>query len=365
MKSRKVRYAVVGLGWFAQEAILPAFAKAKGSSLVALVSGDGDKRAKLGEEYGVKTYSYDDYDALLASGEIDAVYIALPNTQHAEYTVRAARAGVHVLCEKPMAVTEDECRQMMDACREAGVKLMIAYRLHFEEANLSAVKMANDGTIGDARLFDAVFAMQVKEGNTRLDAELGAGPLYDIGIYCINAARYVFRAEPTRVSAFTATDPSDPRFDEVEAHVTCLLEFPGHRLATFVASFGVSSTSRFEVHGTGGKLVLEPAFSHNQELRRELSVDGKTQKKKFKRRDQIAPELQYFSECVVTGRDPEPSGEEGLADVHIIRALHESARTGQSVDIEPLPRPERPKPEQEEHVPPHEEPDLVHAESPH
>jgi glucose-fructose oxidoreductase len=167
---RKIRYAVVGLGYISQIAVLPAFAHAaKNSELAALVSDDSEKLKKLGRKYRVgRLHRYDEYDALLASGEVDAVYIGLPNHLHHEYTLRAARAGIHVLCEKPMAVTVEECEDMIRACQASNVKLMIAYRLHFEEANLMAIEIANSGRIGELRIFDSVFTNQVEEGNIRL-----------------------------------------------------------------------------------------------------------------------------------------------------------------------------------------------------
>ena len=139
---------------------------------------------------------YDEYEACLA--EVDAVYIALPNSMHAEYTLRAARAGVHVLCEKPMAVTAAECQRMIEACRQHHVKLMIAYRLHFETLNLKAIELVRRGQIGEPKFFNSSFSLTVRDGNIRTKAELGGGTLYDIGVYCINAARYLFRAEPAR-----------------------------------------------------------------------------------------------------------------------------------------------------------------------
>jgi glucose-fructose oxidoreductase len=140
----------------------------------------------------------------LKSGQIDAVYVALPNHMHADFSIAAARAGVYVLCEKPMAVTETECQDMIDAARQAGVRLMIAYRLHFEEGNLEAVRTANSGQLGELRIFKSTFTQQVHEGNVRLSASSGGGSLEDMGIYCINAARYLFRSAPTEVFAFSS-----------------------------------------------------------------------------------------------------------------------------------------------------------------
>jgi predicted dehydrogenase len=205
-RARKIRYAVVGLGYISQIAVLPAFAHAgENSELVALVSGDEKKLKSLAKKYEVrKTYSYERYAYCLESGEIDAVYIALPNNMHRAYAESAAQAGIHVLCEKPMAQSEQECAAMIEAAARAKIKLMIAYRLHFEKGNLSAVQAIKDGAVGEPRIFRSAFCQQVAPGNSRLRDDTGGGPLYDIGIYCINAARYLFRAEPEEVFAYGA-----------------------------------------------------------------------------------------------------------------------------------------------------------------
>ena len=203
-QAKSIRYAVIGLGHIAQAAVLPAFKHAKrNSTLAALVSSEPKKLKQLSRRYAVpRTCGYDGVDELFASGEIDAVYIALPNDLHKEYTIRAGRAGLHVLCEKPMAVTASECEEMIRATRDANVKLMIAYRLHFERANLEVAKLARTGKLGDLRFFSSDFAMQVSDDNIRLaPRDKGGGPLYDIGIYCINAARSLFRDEPVEAQA--------------------------------------------------------------------------------------------------------------------------------------------------------------------
>ena len=232
---RRLRFAVIGLGHIAQAAVLPAFRHArKHVELAALVSGDRMKLRKLGKRYGVeRLHSYDEAPELFASGDIDAVYIALPNTMHASWAVRAASAGLHVLTEKPMATTARDCRRMIDACERAGVQLMTAYRLHFERANLEVADIVRRKRIGEARFFDSQFSMQVKPDNIRVKRELGGGPVWDIGIYCINAARYVFAAEPTQVWA-TATNSGDPRFREVRETVLVVMKFPENRSASFV-----------------------------------------------------------------------------------------------------------------------------------
>jgi predicted dehydrogenase len=363
---QKVRYAVVGLGHIAQVAVLPAFAHAQNSELAALVSDDPEKLEKLGRRYKVKArFSYDRFDECLHSGVVDAVYIALPNHLHREYTERAARAGVHVLVEKPMAVTEEDCLAMIRATEENGVKLMVAYRLHFEEANLKAIDLVQGGRLGDVRLFDSVFTMTVKEGDIRLNPrELGGGTLYDIGIYCINAVRNLFGAEPMEVVAFSANN-GDSRFFQCEEMTSAILRFPGReRLASFTCSFNAADVSTYQVVGTKGNLVMDPAYEYAEELKQRLTINGRTRERTFPKRDQFAPELVSFSECILTGATPEPSGVEGLADVRIIRALYRSADTGRPVTLEPFSKEDRPSLDQALTRPPVRKPELVNAESP-
>ena len=362
----KIRYAVVGLGHIAQVAVLPAFAHAKNSELAALVSSDPEKLTKLGRRYRVKArYSYDQYEECLESGQIDAVYIALPNHLHREYAERAARAGVHVLVEKPMAVTEEDCQSMIEVAEENKVKLMVAYRLHFEEANLRAIDLVQSGKLGDARLFDSVFTMQVKEGDIRLGPrELGGGTLYDIGIYCINAVRNIFGAEPMEVTAFSSNN-GDPRFQQCEEMTSAILRFPGReRLASFTCSFGAADVSSYRVVGTEGYVIMDPAYEYADELVQQVTVNGRTRERKFPKRDQFAPELVSFSECLLEGGAPEPSGREGLADVRVIRALYRSADTGQPVSLEPFAKAAAPSLDQAMTRPGLRKPQLVNTESP-
>jgi glucose-fructose oxidoreductase len=367
MKSskKKVRYAVVGLGYFAQAAVLPAFSHAKNSELAALVSSDTEKLNEVGDKYGVELRaSYGDFEHMLSTGQIDAVYIALPNNLHCEYTLRAAKERVHVLCEKPMAVTEDECRQMIRACDDNGVKLMIAYRLHFEAANLKCVEIAQSGQLGDLRVFSSDFSQQVAEGNIRLQRDLGGGTLYDLGVYCINAARYLFRGEPTEVFAFSANNGED-RFSEVDEMTSCVLRFPNERLATFTTSFGAADLDSYELLGTKGHLRLDPAYDFNAKLKLTTQIEGSAAQKTFSKRDHVAAELVYFSDCILQDKMPEPDGWEGLADVRVVRALYSSADTGQPVKLDAYEHPRRPTIEQEIDRPASWfKPELVHVESP-
>jgi predicted dehydrogenase len=240
-----IRYAVVGLGHIAQVAVLPAFAHARrNSQLVAVVSDDRTKRREIAKRYRLdRTFTYDRIDDCLAA--VDAVYIALPNSMHAEYTIRAGKAGVHVLCEKPMAVTEQECRQMIAACRQGGVKLMIAYRLHFEAINLAAIDLAGRGQLGDLKFFNSSFSMTVRRGDIRTKRKYGGGTLYDIGVYCINAARNLFRAEPTEDSA-VSVNTGLSTLAEIDETTAATLRFADGRVATFVTSFNGADVAPIE-----------------------------------------------------------------------------------------------------------------------
>jgi glucose-fructose oxidoreductase len=363
---RKARFAVIGQGYFAQAAVLPAFDNADNAELAAIFSEDESKLRALKRKYGVEyALGYDQYDAFLKSGAVDAVYIALPNDMHCAYTVRAARAGVHVLCEKPMAVTSAQCERMIAACQEHHVKLMIAYRLHFEEANLSAIDLIQKGRIGEPRFFSATFAMQVKKENIRTKRARGGGPLHDIGIYCVNAARYFFRAEPMEAVAMAATRKGDDRFREIDEQVSAILRFPGDRLAQLAISFGAYDHSSCSVVGTEGRIKLEPSFDFSTELAWELeTAGGKSTSKTFEKRDQVAPELMEFADCILTGRDPGPSGREGLADVRVLEAIARAMETGRRVNVVPVAPERRPSLRQQRKKRAHGMPELIGAEPP-
>ncbi len=359
---KQIRYGVVGLGHIAQVAVLPAFAHARSNSrLTALVSSDAAKLDELAARYRVQgTYSYDDYDAAL--DHVDAVYIALPNSMHAEYTIRAARAGVHVLCEKPMAVTAAECRRMIDACHRGGVKLMIAYRLHFEEINLAVVDLVRRGIIGEPKYFNSSFSLRVRDGNIRTRPELGGGSLYDIGVYCINAARYVFRAEPTEVMAISVNSGA-ARVKDIDESTGAILRFDDGRVAAFVTSFNAADAGAYRVVGTKGHIRVDPAYEYAMGLGYELTVGEKTTRRRIGKRDQFAPQLLYFSDCILRDRAPEPSGEEGLQDVRIVEALYRSAKTGRAVRIPPFERTKRPSGRQRIVRPGVKKPKLVKVKS--
>lgn len=357
----KVRYAVVGAGNIAQVAVLPAFKNAQeNSELVALVSGDPTKRRKLCDKYDIPhDADYADFEALLKAARVDAVYIATPNNEHLEYTVRAAKAGVHVLCEKPLAASASDTMVMADACKYSNVKLMCAYRLHFDEATLRTYELISQGRIGEAKLFDSTFCHVVRPGDTRTRPEKeGGGALLDLGVYCINMARHVFQAEPLQVSAMSVMNEGS---DET---TTATLWFAGNRIAHFTVSNVASAVSSFRVVGTEGDLLCEPAYDYAVAQEHYVTRDGKTEHDKFGVRDQFAPQLIHFSDCILNDRQPKPSAAEALADLRIIDAIVKSAANGRVIVLEPTRHAYHPKPEQEIHKRAVSQPKTINAPSP-
>ncbi len=362
---KRVRYAIVGAGNIAQVAVLPAFENAKNSELVALVSGNADKRAKLKQRYPsiTATGEYTDLERVLAEVRVDAVYIATPNNQHRELTERAAKVGVHVLCEKPMAVTAADCEAMIAACRRHHVKLMIAYRLHFEAANLTAIADLQAGAIGDPRIFSSVFSQQVRPDDIRTHGGLAGGAIYDMGVYPINAARYLFREEPIEVSA-TISSSGDHRFQGVDETTTAVLRFASGRVAQLTVSLGAAAVDHYDVVGTEGDLHAGPIYGFGKALRYSITRDGKTTEKEFRERDQFAPELIEFSRCILEDREPVANGQEGLADIRIVEAILRSARDGVVVKLEPLTIAQRPDIKHAMELPPVDKPEPIDAPSP-
>lgn len=366
-RRRKVRYAVVGLGHIAQQAVLPGFLRTQNSEIAALVSGDPEKLTGLQREYDVPAvYDYAQFDHCLDSGDIDAVFVALPNDMHFDCCLRALHAHKHVLCEKPLALSVRDAEEMLDAAEQNGVKLMTAYRLHFEPANLSAIELIQQGRIGEPRFFNSTFSYQVTDPeNIRLQWARGGGPVFDIGVYCINAARYLMADEPEEVTAVLA-NTGDQRFREVEETASAILRFPGGRLATFTVSFGAADSARYELVGTKGSIVLDPAYEYSMGLQRTVKIDERERTREFPHVDQFAGELEEFSACVLEDREPEASAREAIGDLRVIEAIFESAESGRAVRLPPFTRRHRPSPEQVRRKRPRKtEPHTVNVDAPH
>lgn len=336
----KIRYGVVGLGHIAQTAVLPAFKNSKSNSeLVALISEDEKKLKLLAKRYKVKQkYLFNQLEECLASGEIDALYVATPNDTHKEIVELAAKYHVHVLCEEPMAITKEDCVHMDHVAKRNKIKLMIAYRLHFESANLEAMKISRQGKLGDLKFFKSSFSFQIKDkSNIRLcDTNIGGGAVFDLGIYCINAARCLFRDEPTEVMAMTA-ESGDIRFSNCDESTSVIMRFPKDRLATFTVSFGAFESSDYEIIGTKGKLRLQNAYKYDDPMKLSLFTEKKgkikEQSRNYSRRDQFSAEIIYFSNCIIKNKNPEPSAAQGIADMKVIDAIFKSSKYGKPVSV--------------------------------
>ncbi|WP_055325919.1 Gfo/Idh/MocA family protein [Ralstonia solanacearum] len=332
-----VRYAVVGAGWISQAAFLPGVAHSGNSIVTALVTGDAAKAGALAQRYRIgHVCGYADYERLLASGDVDAIYLVLPTDMHRQYALPALQRGIHVLLEKPMATSEADCEAMIDAARLGGAKLMIAYRLHFEPATLAAIELVRAGRLGHVRAFSAVFSQPVAPSDHRAHHGYWAGPVADMGPYPINAARHLFGAEPVEVSAVGVRDPASP-FNFADS-VSVTLRFAEHRLAQFIVSYSSARVDQYRVIGTQGDLEVSPGFSFGVAPRHRLTLDGRTREQPFDATDQFGGELQYFSDCILNDREPEPNGEEGLADVRILAAIERALESGQSQSLGPFQR---------------------------
>lgn len=341
IQQRKVGWAIVGLGQLALEEIMPAFAEAKSSEPVALVSGHPDKAKRVAEAYGIKPesiYNYENYDRLAEDKRVEVIYIVLPNSMHAEFTIRGLRAGKHVLCEKPMAVTVAESEQMIAAAKEAKRTLGVAYRLHSEPLNRKVMEMCAKKEFGKIMTFESSNCQDVQAPNIRLSGELGGGPVGDVGVYSINAARYVTGEEPVEVTAMAHHPEGDPRFREVPGSVAFTLRFPSGVLAHCDCSFAASESRRYRVHCAEGWIEMDPAFSYRGLRLRTKKGDAKKGNAEhaehlLEQVDHFAAEMDHFSDCVRNGTTLRTPGEMGLADMRVLAAIEEAARTGKTVKV--------------------------------
>jgi glucose-fructose oxidoreductase len=338
--AKQIGYAVVGLGDLRQHDVLAAFARAsENSQLVALVAGDRVEGRNLAQQLGVAAYHTDEFRQCLQREDVNAVYLALPNSLHCDYAVEAARAGVHVLCEKPMAIMADECRRMIRTAQTNRVKLMIAYRLQFHPAHAKALDLVHDGAIGTPRTISLDFTTRIADASDpRLQRRLGGGSMYDLGVMCINAARAVFGTEPAQVMAMTARPGH--RGGDVDEGTIALIRFPDERLAHLHTSFGEEPTAALRILGEVGWIQLDNAYRHDVPVTLELSRRGDRETLSFEPTDQFGAEISYLSDCILQDRAPEPSGIEGLQDVRLVEAIYRSARDGRPVTLPRLVRSE-------------------------
>jgi glucose-fructose oxidoreductase len=335
---RKIGYAIVGLGYYGLEVILPQFANCEHSRVTALVSGDRAKALATAARYGVperSIYDYETFDRIRDNPDVDVVYVILPNSMHAEYVIRAARAGKHVMCEKPMAVSVAECEAMIAACKAAGRKLMIGYRCHFEPYNLEAMRLARAGVAGKVRYVRSEHGfVQRDPSKWRLKkAMAGGGSLMDMGVYSLQAARYMTGEEPVAVTARESTDRADPRFQEVEDMIEWTLAFPSGAIASCLSMYSANQ-NHILLMGDRGRIELEPATRYDGN-RLWTGGDGRQQEitapPPGPGQTQFAGQLDHMAQSVRTGAEPIVSGEEGLRDMRIVEAIYRSAREGRTI----------------------------------
>ncbi|WP_394741101.1 D-xylose 1-dehydrogenase Gfo6 [Natronococcus roseus] len=333
-----VRMAVVGIGGFARNRALPAIGESEHCRTTTLVTSDPDRVASLAEDVGAdRAIDYDAYLTGEAADAYDAVYIATPNATHGEYAIAAAERGKHVVCEKPLETNPEDAREVVDACADAGVVLMTAYRLQTEPAVRRTRDLIREGVLGEIVQVHGGFSHPLLEHSGpdtwRLDPELaGGGALVDLGIYPLNTVRFLLECDPTGV--YARTHSSGEPFDRVDEHVAFQLEFPTGATASCTASFDAHASSRLELIGTDGMVSISSPFGGV--VPQEMVVESGDVRMEYTGPpvDEVREEFDYFGYCVLTGTDPEPDGEDGLADLRVIEAAYESADSGRRIDLE-------------------------------
>jgi predicted dehydrogenase len=362
----KVRYAMVALGDIAQEAMLPGVEHTGNSEVTAFVTSDSEKAREVGKQYGVdRSFNYDQFETLLRSGTVDAIYLSTPNWRHAEFAIPALKAGIHVLVEKPLEVSTTRCREILEAQRNSSAKLMVAYRLHFEPATLSLIDRIRSGELGDVHIFTSTFAQMVDPQNHRAQHGDLAGPVLDMGPYPVNAARYIFGSEPISVLSAVGTRHPDSGLGDFDDTVAATLLFPENRIAQFVVSYYGNTTQSYFVVGTKGAVEMNPGYTYGKALEQTVAIGQKQRDYSFKNTDHFGGEMKYFSDCILTGKDPEPDAEEGYADVRVLEGILRALETGSPQQLEPFSRTKRiDTSAQKETLSAQKSPDLVNASNP-
>ena len=330
---RKLGFALCGLGSLATAQIAPAFAKTKNCRLAGIITGHPAKVEKWKMEYNLpdkNIYNYDNMEKMSDNPDIDVVYVVTPNALHAEHTIKAAKAGKHVLCEKPMEVSVEKCQQMIDACKAASRMLAIGYRSRFDPHTQECIEIARQKVFGQTKIIEAGFGFHIGDPTQwRLKKDLaGGGALLDVGIYALQATRYLSGEEPTIVTALeTKTDPV--KFKEVDESITWQLKFPSGIIANCATSYAVGGIDSYTVLAERGVFGLAPAY--NYEGNRGFRSDkGPIE---YPPMDQFAAEMDDFAQCILQNKPSIVSGEEGLRDIRITAAIYESIRTGKAVQL--------------------------------
>jgi predicted dehydrogenase len=328
---KKLSIALVGLGYYAEYQLAPAIQQSQHWTLGGIVTGTPAKAEKWKKQYSLadkNIYNYDTFDKIAQNKDIDVVYVVLPNSMHHEFVIRAAKAGKHVICEKPMAISVKECEEMIAACKKANVKLSIGYRLHFEPFNKEAMRVGQQKVFGNVKIVESSFGFKIGDPTQwRMKKALaGGGAMMDVGVYAIQASRYVTGEEPVAVTAQEyKTDPV--KFKDVDETIFWQLEFPSGAVANSMTTYG-SSVERLFISAERGWLELNPAYGYGP-------LAGKTHEGPLNLPivNHQAMQLDDFARCIFENRQSSVSGEEGLKDMKVVEAIYKSIATGTKVKI--------------------------------
>ncbi|MFZ4507229.1 MAG: Gfo/Idh/MocA family protein [Fimbriimonas sp.] len=328
---KPVGFAILGLGSYAQNQIMPSFADCKKAKLVAVISGTPDKAKRVAERYNLPPtaiYNYENLENIKNNPEIEVVYIISPPSTHRDFTLRSAAAGKHVCSEKPMEATSKACQEMIDACKKAGKLLQIGYRSHYQNHNLRAMEICRSGQLGPLRSLISEHGFNMPNGTWRTKKSLaGGGALWDIGIYALQAVQYLAGTKPTEVVALRH-DLKEDRFKDVDDVSHFALSFPNGCLANCATGYSWAGANNYRVMGQYGRLEADPATGYSGH---QLRLNGRLLE--IADNNQFAAQMDHFADCIRNQKPVRTPGEMGLQDIRILEAILLSAREGRSVKI--------------------------------
>ena len=331
-QAKKLGIALVGLGNYSSGQLAPALQETKFCELRGIVTGTPEKEKKWADQYKIpkeNIYNYKTFDKIIDNKDIDIVYVVLPNSMHSEYVIRAAEAGKHVICEKPMAIEVKECEEMIAACKKAGKKLSVGYRLHFEPYNREMMRLGQQKIHGDIKELESGFGFKIGDPTQwRLKKELsGGGPLMDVGIYAIQAAIYTLGELPISVMAESKTVDTQ-KFKGVEEVITWEFEFPSGIVVKSKSSYA-DNYNFVKAKTEKASFGLEPAYSYGG---LKGYVNDKTMD--FPDINQQAAQMDAFAQCIMEDKESTVPGEMGMRDVELLQAIYQSAETGKKISLD-------------------------------
>lgn len=329
-----LRVAILGLGSYGTR-VADAMQSCTRAKLVGAISGTPAKLTAWQTKYGIPAkncYNYENFDQVKNNPDIDAVYVITPNALHHDQVIRVAKAGKHAICEKPMSVNAQQGQEMIDACKKAGVKLLVGYRMHFEPKTLEIIRQRNAGELGKILFFQGLSGFTIGDPTQwRLNKQLaGGGSMMDIGIYSINGSRYIIGEEPVWVTAQeTKTDPV--KFGEgVDETITFQLGFPGGAVASCLSTYNMNNLDRFFLTGKGGFAELNPSTGYGP-------IQGRTSNGELTQPHVTHQTVQMdeMAQIILEGKKPPipVDGDEAVKDLKVIDAIYEACRTGKKVAL--------------------------------